>query len=43
MEAVCIDRFERFGCVGQASKIKVTPLSEMTTRYAEGSLDPTIN
>ena len=42
MEEVCIDRFERFGCTGKASKIKVVPLSEMATRYAEGSLDPTV-
>ena len=42
MEEVCIDRFERFGCSGQASKIKVIPLADMATRYASGSLDPTV-
>ncbi len=42
MEAVCIDRFERFGCVGKASKIKVIPLSEMALQYTDGGLDPTI-
>ncbi len=42
MEAVCIDRFERFGCVGKASKIKVVPLSEMAVRYADGALDPMV-
>ena len=42
MEEVCIDRFERFSCTGQASKIKVIPLSEMALRYASGSLDPTV-
>ncbi len=42
MEAVCIDRFERFGCAGQASKIKVIPLAEMATRYASGDLDPMV-
>ena len=42
MEAVCIDRFERFNCAGQASKIKAIPLHEMAARYADGSLDPTV-
>ena len=42
MEAVCLDRFERFGAAGQASKIKVVPLNEMAARYARGSLDPKI-
>ena len=40
MEAVCIDRFERFGCAGQASKIRVIPLADMAQRYSSGSLDP---
>lgn len=43
MEAVCIDRFERFNCAGQASKIKAIPLGDMAARYADGSLDPTVN
>jgi len=42
MEAVCLDRFERFGAAGQASKIKVVPLNEMAARYARGSLDPQV-
>jgi len=42
MEAVCVDRFERFGCTGMASKIKVIPLSDMAARYADGGLDPTV-
>ena len=43
MEKICIDRFERFNCAGQASKIKAIPLTDMATRYADGSLDPTVN
>jgi len=43
METVCIDRFERFNCAGQASKIKAIPLHNMAARYANGSLDPTVN
>jgi fructose-bisphosphate aldolase, class II len=42
MEKVCIDRFERFNCAGQASKIKPITLSDMAARYAAGDLDPTI-
>jgi fructose-bisphosphate aldolase class II len=42
METVCSDRFERFNCAGQASKIKAIPLHDMAARYANGSLDPTV-
>ena len=42
MEAVCIDRFERFNCAGQASNIKAIPLHDMAARYADGSLDPLV-
>ena len=42
MEAVCVDRFQRLNCAGQASKIKSIPLPDMAARYADGSLDPTI-
>jgi len=40
MSKVCRDRFEAFGTAGQASKIKVIPMSEMAKRYAKGELDP---
>ena len=43
MEAICVDRFERFNCAGQASKIKAIPLADMAARYASGSLDPTVH
>jgi len=43
MEEVCIDRFERFACAGQASKIKALTLPDMAARYADGSLDPTVH
>ena len=42
MEALCRDRFERFGTAGNASRIKAIPLDEMATRYASGALDPQI-
>lgn len=40
MEALCLDRFERFGTAGNASKIKPIDLDDMARRYADGSLDP---
>lgn len=40
MAKVCRDRFEAFGTAGNASKIKVTPMSDMAKRYAKGELDP---
>ena len=40
MGAVCRARFEAFGTAGQASKIKVIPMSEMARRYASGALSP---
>ncbi len=42
MEKLCRERLEAFGCAGQASKIKVIPITEMAKRYASGSLDPKI-
>jgi len=43
MEALCLDRFERFGTAGNAAKITVIPLDDMAQRYADGSLDPVTN
>ncbi len=43
MQKLCEQRYEQFGAAGQASKIKVLPLSEMAKRYKSGSLDPTIH
>ncbi len=40
MAKVCRDRFEAFGTAGNASKIKVIPMSDMAKRYAKGDLDP---
>jgi len=31
---ICTDRFEAFGCAGQASKIKVVSLAALAQRYA---------
>jgi len=43
MQEVCRQRFEQFGTAGNASKIKVLPMSAMARRYAPGSLDPQLN
>lgn len=43
MEAVCADRFQRFGTAGNAHKIAPISLSDMAARYASGSLDPVIS
>lgn len=40
LETLCLDRFERFGTAGNASKIKEINMDEMANRYADGSLDP---
>ncbi|MEW5963822.1 MAG: class II fructose-bisphosphate aldolase [Pseudomonadota bacterium] len=42
MSKVCVARFEAFGTAGNASKIKVIPMSEMAKLYAKGQLDPKI-
>lgn len=38
MERLCLDRFERFGTAGNASKITVLDMDEMAKRYKSGSL-----
>jgi len=43
MESLCIDRFERFGAAGVASRITPIALSDMAKRYTDGSLSPQIS
>ncbi|MEC7706246.1 MAG: fructose-1,6-bisphosphate aldolase, partial [Pseudomonadota bacterium] len=43
MEALCRDRFERFGTAGQAHKIKPVALADMARFYANGQLAPKIS
>ena len=38
MEKLCLDRFERFGTAGNASRIQVIDIDEMAKRYVDGSL-----
>jgi len=43
MTEICKARYEAFGTAGNASKIKVISLEDMTARYADGSLEPKVN
>ena len=43
MQEICQARYEAFGCVGQASKIRPVSLGKMAANYASGSLDPKLN
>ncbi len=42
MEKVVLERFERFGAAGQASRLKPMTLEQMAVRYASGHLNPTV-
>ncbi|CAI8757815.1 class II fructose-bisphosphate aldolase [Methylocaldum szegediense] len=42
MTSICTARYEAFGAAGQASKIKVISLEEMSKRYSKGELDPVV-
>lgn len=43
LETLCLDRFERFGTAGNASKIVPIAIDDMAERYAKGELDPKTN
>ncbi len=43
MTEICKARYEAFGTAGNAGKIKVISLEDMTDRYTSGSLDPRVN
>ncbi|MBX9706912.1 MAG: class II fructose-bisphosphate aldolase, partial [Caulobacteraceae bacterium] len=40
MRKLCMERFQQFGCEGQASKIRPMSTAQMAKRYASGDLDP---
>ena len=42
MKKLCIERYQQFGCEGQASKIKPLSTAQMAKLYAAGDLDPRI-
>ncbi|MCK9467843.1 MAG: fructose-bisphosphate aldolase class II [Porticoccaceae bacterium] len=43
MKDICLDRYQAFGCAGQASKIEPLSLEAMFKRYEKGELDPRVN
>ena len=43
MAGICQNRFEAFGCAGQASKIKPISLETMFGDYEAGKLEPKVN
>ncbi len=43
MKDICKARYEAFGTAGNASKIKVIDMEDMTKRYTSGSLAPRVN
>ncbi len=42
MLEICRDRYQAFGTAGNASKIKILNLEQMTSQYSSGKLDPQI-
>jgi fructose-bisphosphate aldolase class II len=40
---ICKQRYEQFGCAGQASKIKPLPLYSFAEKYAKGELKAVVN
>jgi fructose-bisphosphate aldolase class II len=40
MRKLCMERFQQFGCEGQASSIRPMSTAQMAKRYATGDLDP---
>ena len=40
---ICKQRYEQFGCAGQAGKIKAMPLEKMAERYSKGELKAVIH
>jgi fructose-bisphosphate aldolase class II len=42
-KVICKQRYEQFGCAGQASKIKPLPLDKMAQRYGGGELQQVVH
>ncbi len=42
-KAICKQRYQQFGCEGQAGKIKPIPLDDVARLYASGKLAQTVN
>jgi fructose-bisphosphate aldolase class II len=42
-KAICVARYQQFGCAGKASLIKPVPLQKMAARYTSGELRQIVN
>jgi len=42
MKEICKERYEAFGCAGQASKVPSLGFEQMTKRYDKGELEPKV-
>jgi len=42
-KAICVARYQQFGCAGKASLIKPVPLQKMAARYQSGELRQIVN
>ncbi len=42
-KSICQQRFEAFGCAGQAARIVPLALDAMSERYQRGELDPVVH
>ena len=42
-KAICVERYQQFGCAGMASRIKPIPLSVIATKYKAGELRQIVN
>ena len=42
-KVICKQRYEQFGCAGQASKIKALPLDAVAAKYKSGALSQVVN
>jgi fructose-bisphosphate aldolase, class II len=42
-KAICLQRYEQFGCVGQGSKVKSIGLTTMIARYRKGELTQVVH
>jgi fructose-bisphosphate aldolase class II len=42
-KAICVARYQQFGCAGMASKIKPVALDKVAAKYKTGELQQIVN
>jgi fructose-bisphosphate aldolase class II len=42
-KAICVERYQQFGCAGMASKIKPVPMQSIAKKYQSGELRQVVN